>query len=79
MSTPQGSPAGQQSNTLGIIGIICAVLCWPAGLIIAIIGMVKAGQSGGSKTLYTVALIVSIVVGIFSIVYNVAFNPMLGS
>lgn len=73
MSTPGDYPPPQQpasgsSNTLGIIGVICAVICWPAGLIIAIIGLNKAKETGAPNGLFKAALIISIVVGVLGII-----------
>lgn len=84
---PQGPPGGygapqpanDSSKTLGIIGVICAVICWPAGLIIAIIGMNKVKQTGESDSLFKAALIVSIIVGALSIIINIVNFSMMGS
>lgn len=66
---PAPQAGGNQPNkTLGIVGIVCAVICWPAGLIIAIIGLNKVKQTGEPNTLFKAALIVSIIVGVLGII-----------
>ncbi|MQA77453.1 MAG: hypothetical protein GEV10_03050 [Streptosporangiales bacterium] len=65
-------PANESSKTLGIIGVVCAVICWPAGLIIAIIGLNKVKQTGESDSLFKAALIVSIIVGVLGIIGSIA-------
>lgn len=60
-----------QSNTpkiLGIIGIVCAFLCSPAGIVLGIIGTVKANNESQSKTLPMVALILSIIAFLVGII-----------
>lgn len=64
-------PASDSSKTLGIIGVVCAVICWPAGLIIAIIGLNKVKQTGESDSLFKAALIVSIIVGVLGIIGSI--------
>ncbi|MGH3094668.1 MAG: hypothetical protein ACRDMV_01545 [Streptosporangiales bacterium] len=64
-----------QSNTpkiLGIIGIICAFFCSPAGIVLGSIGMAKANNAGQSKTLPMVALILSIITLLIGIIANIA-------
>lgn len=72
---PGGYGAPQQENNtpkvLGIVGIICAILCWPAGIVLGLIGQSKAREYGQSDTLPKVAWIIAIVVGVINILFTV--------
>ena len=54
---------------LGIIGIVLSICCWPAGLVLGILSYVQAGkQPGGNQTLGIVAIALSAVFGLISII-----------
>ena len=65
-------PASGTSSTpmvLGIIGIVLAFCCWPGGLVLGILSYNQASkQPGGNKTLGMIAIGLSIVFGIISII-----------
>lgn len=69
-----GAPQPSQNNApmiLGIVGLVCIILCWPAGIVLGLVGQQKAHQNGQSATLPKVAWILSIVAGIISILTSV--------
>ncbi|MGH3094669.1 MAG: hypothetical protein ACRDMV_01550 [Streptosporangiales bacterium] len=71
-----GAPRPQSNApmVLGIIGLVCIVLCWPAGILLGLVGQSKARQYGQSDTLPKIAWIVSIVAGVFSILANIVIR-----
>lgn len=68
-----GAPQPQSNapKILGIVGIICAFVCSPAGIVLGIIGMTKANNTGQSKTLPMVALVLSIIALVIGLITNI--------
>ncbi len=60
--SPQASTDQGPSVTLPVLGIVLSVLCFPVGLVLAIVSMVKYSSAVGTsaKTLSVVALVVSL-------------------
>ncbi|HEV2637658.1 MAG TPA: hypothetical protein VGX23_21070 [Actinocrinis sp.] len=47
-----GGPGPRQSNRLAFAGFVLAVLFWPAGLVLSIIGLVKSRGLGGAGRMF---------------------------
>lgn len=64
----QVQPPRKKSNPVSVVGLVLAVLVWPLGLIVSLIGVIRSTRLGGvGRTLGIVGLIVSLVVGAGSI------------
>ena len=67
---PQQQPSG--SNTMAILGLVFAILFWPAGIALSIIGLNKSKQlNGAGKGLAIAGIVVSIAMAILGIVMTV--------
>lgn len=61
-------------KVLGIIGLVCVILCWPAGILLGLVGQSKAREYEQSDTLPKIAWIASIVAGALSILINIVLG-----
>lgn len=66
---PPGAATSNTPMILGILGIVFAFCCWPVGLVLGILSYNQAGkQPGANKTLGMVAIGLSILFGLISII-----------
>ncbi|MEV6527286.1 DUF4190 domain-containing protein [Longispora sp. NPDC051575] len=64
-------PAGKDNTQLfGILGIVFAFCCSPVGVIFGFLSINQAKKTGGSQTLGQVAIGLSAVLFVLSLVYN---------
>lgn len=72
--TAPGAPApgGNDKTTLfGVLGIILALCCWPAGLVFAILSLNQAKKNNSSPVLAYVGFVIVALSLIGGIVYTV--------
>ena len=63
-----------RSNVVALVGLVLAVLAWPVGLVLSVIGLVRSSKLGGAgRTVAIVGLCVSVLVGAGSIAF-IALN-----
>jgi len=66
MTAPPPAASGTDRTTLwGVLGIILAFCCWPAGVVFAILSLLEARKHGNQPTLAYVGLILAAVVLLF--------------
>ena len=66
MTAPPPAASGTDRTTLwGVLGIILAFCCWPAGVVFAILSLLEARKHGNQPTLAYVGLIIAAVVLVF--------------
>lgn len=67
-----GPYAQQPTEVMAIVGLVCAFVCWPAGLVLSILASKKVKRTGTQgKGLALAGLIVSCVVGALSVIYAI--------
>ncbi|PJI93886.1 hypothetical protein [Luteimicrobium subarcticum] len=81
---PYGQPgkvpgAEDPGKTMGILGIVFAIVFWPVGLVLSILSRSKSKAAGFKPTLGTVGLVLSIVFGAFAIVWAILWATVIGS
>ena len=71
MPPPPGQvpQASDRTVLFGVLGIVLGICFWPAGLLFSILSMNAAKRAANSRALGIAGLVISIVVGIFSITY----------
>ena len=72
MAPPPAAPANDHTTLFGVLGIVLGICLWPAGIVFSALAMNSAGRVGKPKTLGIIGLVISIVVGIWSIIYYVS-------
>lgn len=69
LSQQASYPAPRQTNVLAIVGLVCAFVCWPAGIVCSAIARHQIRQTGEDGDGMALAgLIVSIVVGVINVI-----------
>lgn len=61
MTYGQAVPAQDPGRTLGIVGLVCSVLCSIVGLVVSIIALNKSKAAGYNNQLAKAGIVVSIV------------------
>lgn len=57
-----------RSNVVAIVGLVLAVLAWPVGLVLSVIGLIRSGRlAGEGRVVSIVGLCLSVVIGAGSI------------
>lgn len=66
-----GAAAGNdKSQLLGIIGIVAAICCPLAGIVLGVISLMQANKYGSNKMWGIIAIVLAVVVGVLGTIVN---------
>ncbi|MEN3307110.1 MAG: hypothetical protein V7603_3312 [Micromonosporaceae bacterium] len=67
---PGAAPANDRTTLFGVLGIIIGLICcWPAGIVLGVLSIQRAKQSGQAPTLGYLAIGASVLGVIWNILY----------
>ncbi|HEY5845574.1 MAG TPA: hypothetical protein VIT42_02170 [Microlunatus sp.] len=73
-----GPPAQDPGRTLGIVGLVLAVVCSLVGIVVSIIAYNKSKNAGFKNNIALAGIIVGAVVFVLSFIYNITVGlPMM--
>jgi hypothetical protein len=78
-TTPTATPADYPGKTLGIVGLVLAIVLPLVGIVVSAIARSQSKNAGYENNLAKIGLIVGIVLTVLGLIAGIAYVVLLGS